>query len=225
MPSRSEKPSIQREMIAWMSKLRRWLPTAGLIAAALLTTWVVRQIDGAGPPAAPDRDQDPDFFLENFTTTTTDSSGAIKRQLSARRQLHFHDTDSNELTDPHLVLYHPERTPWHIESERGWISGTGEVVLLLGRVRAWRDDELGVRLIDIRTRDMRILPDTEYGETDKPVLIRSRGNETRGVGMRAYLQESRLELLSQVTTVYRKNTAPASLPLDPNTDPTAKESN
>jgi lipopolysaccharide export system protein LptC len=186
----------------WFAQARKWLPTAGLIIVAVATTWMVRQFEQPPAPERVDRVEDPDYFVENFTTTTTDETGAVVRRISAERLLHFPDTDTNELEKPHLILYHPTRTPWHIEAERGWLSASNEVVLLLGRVHAWRDDDVGARAIDIRTRDLRILPNTEYGETDQPVVIRTKHTETRGIAMRAYLNESRLELLARVTTTY-----------------------
>ena len=50
-----------------------------------------------------------------------------------------------------------------------------------------------------------MLPDTQYGETDKPVVIRTPSSETKSTGMRAYLEQRRLELLSGVNTVYERN--------------------
>ena len=173
-----------------------------MIAAALLTGWLAHQFEGFQPLAPAKRDEEPDYFLENFTTTTTDESGTLTRALSAKRLLHFPDTDTNELTEPHLVLFRTTGTPWHVESERGWISGSGDVVLLLGRVHAWRDDARGERLVDIHTRDMRILPNDDYGETDSAAIIRSRGSEARGVGLRVDADQDRVELLADVSTVY-----------------------
>ena len=46
----------------------------------------------------------------------------------------------------------------------------------------------------------------EYGETDRPVVITTPTTETRGVGMKAYLKESRLELLSKVHTRHEPTT-------------------
>lgn len=191
----------------WWKRLlgyRQWIPTTSLVAAAILTTWIVRSFDPevTSPTAFPD--EDPDYFVENFTTTVTDPTGNIKRQLSAARLLHFPETDTNELTAPHLILYRASGTPWHVKSERGWVSASGEIILLLGRVHAWRDDDRGIRVVDIHTRDLRILQSADYGETDKSVVIRSRGSETRGIAMRAFLKDSRIELLSEVTTIYQK---------------------
>ena len=36
---------------------------------------------------------------------------------------------------------------------------------------------------------MRVLPETDYGETDQPVVVTTRHSRSRGVGMRAWLDE------------------------------------
>ena len=97
--------------------------------------------------------------------------------------------------------------PWHVRSERGWVSAAGDVMLLLGKVHIWRNTADGELDLDIKTEDLRVLPDSDYGETDKPVLITTPTSESRGVGMRAFLDTSRYELLSQVQTVYDKKRA------------------
>jgi lipopolysaccharide export system protein LptC len=97
-------------------------------------------------------------------------------------------------------MYRQEGEPWHVRSERGWVSPSGDVMLLLGKVHIWRNNASGLKELDIKTEDLRVLPEDEYGETDKPVLITTPTSETRGVGMKAHLAESRLELLSNVKT-------------------------
>ena len=84
------------------------------------------------------------------------------------------------------------------------MSADDDVMLLLGEVHIWRDGADGVREIDLRTTDLRVLPESEYGETDKPVVIRTPGSESRGIGMRAYLNQRRIELLSEVRTIYER---------------------
>ena len=45
-----------------------------------------------------------------------------------------------------------------------------------------------------------VLTASEYGETTEPVTIRTPASTSSGVGMRAWLGETRFELLSKVRT-------------------------
>lgn len=176
-----------------------------MIGLVVASGWLWNRLDSSHREAASRARHIPDYFVENFTTTTMGETGEPTRRLSAKYMAHFLDTETKELERPYLVLFSQSETPWHIQAESGWVSAANDVILLSGKVHIWRDDEAGQREVDIVTEDLRILPDTEYGETEKLAIIRTPGAESRGVGMRAYMNERRLELLSQVRTVYEKN--------------------
>lgn len=180
---------------------RRWLLALVLSTLAAGTAWYLHGLqreDSAGRVEGAHR---PDFYMESFSSLTTDARGMPRRRLSGKRLDHYPDTDTHEITEPHLELYEGDREPWHVASERGWVSPDHDVILLQGRVYVWHEDPLGRRVMDIVTRDVRVLPDREYAETEEPALIRTPDTETRGVGMRAWLGENRVELLSHVRTV------------------------
>lgn len=180
--------------------LRRYGPMTVLLGIAAASFWVLRELDADlfGRPAS--ESHAPDLYMENFVTTTMDPAGRPHRRVEARYMAHFPDTDTHELERPYMVLYREQGEPWHVRSERGWVSAGGDVMLLLGKVRIWRNNASGLRELEIRTEDLRVLPEREYGETDKPVLITTPTTVTRGVGMKAHLAESRLQLLSNVKT-------------------------
>lgn len=175
-----------------------------LAAVASLSGWFLKRLDTESPKRAEDALRLPDYYVENFTATTLGRSGFPTRRLDAAYMAHYPETDTHELTDPYMVFFAERATPWHVRSERGWVSPDGEEMLLLGKVHIWRNDESGDRQIDIRTEDLRVLPRTEYGETNKRVIITTPSSESRGLGMRAWMGKSRLELLSQVRTVYEQ---------------------
>lgn len=186
---------------------RRWLRWAGfaaLVAVAAASTWLTRILDRATTPLPAIARHEPDFYMEKFSSTVMGEDGRPRRDIQAEYMAHFPDTDTKELAQPRMVLYRPSELPWRVASERGWVSAKEDVMLLLGAVRIWRENAAGKHEIDISTRDLRVLPGTEYAETDRPVLIRTATSESRGVGMRAYLRQSRLELLSKVHTRYAK---------------------
>lgn len=190
--------------------ITRWGPLIVLLALALGTGWLVRELEPRPQQAEAAPTHVPDFYMEEFTSTTMAASGRPKRRLQADYLEHFPDTEASDLVNPYLVLYKAEGQPWHVRSERGWSSSEGEVLLLLGRVHIWRNDETGERDMDIYTRDLRVIPETEYGETEEPVLITTNTTESRGIGMRAHLAQDRVELLRDVHTVYRRPQAATS---------------
>ena len=179
--------------------LRQWAFPAVLLAVAGASGWMLYTLDFDESTAAQKPTDAPNAYMENFITIEMDDAGRPKRRLEADYMAH-HDDETVELSNPHYVLYRAEGEPWHVRSERGWVSADGTVVQLLGKVDIWRNDGSGVRDVDIRTEYLKVLPESEYGETAEPVTIRMPASTSNGVGMRAYLDETRIELLSQVRT-------------------------
>ena len=186
--------------------LRRHGATAVMAVVALLSFWTLRELDVDLFAPGDDERHSPDFYMENFQSTVMGPDGRPQRRVEAEYMAHFPDTDTHEFQRPYMVMYRDLGPPWHVRSERGWVSASGDVMLLLGQVHIWRNDASGNKELDIKTEDMRVLPERDYGETDKPVVITTPTSQTHGVGMRAHLAESRLELLSNVRTHYEAST-------------------
>ena len=177
----------------------RWALVVALTAAAGASAWALYNLDLEESVAAETRSDAPDAYMEHFTTVEMDDAGKPKRRLEADYMAYMAD-ETIVLSNPYYVLYRADGEPWHIRSERGQVSADGNVLQLLGNVDIWRTDGAGVRELDIRTEDLMVLPDSEYGETTKPVTIRMPASTSQGIGMRAYLDETRIELLSKVRT-------------------------
>ncbi len=185
-----------------VARLRRHLPLGLLLTLALASAWTVRVLEMPQVRVQRSAPHEPDYYLERFVTTVMDDSGRPRRRIEAEYLAHFPDTDTKELSRPQVILYRDGAEPWRVVAERGWISANDDVMLLLGAVRIWRNAPDGGKDIEIRTRDLRVLPQTDYGETDQPVVIETPRSVSQGVGMRAYLRQGRVELLSNVRTRY-----------------------
>ena len=182
-----------------MATLGRWGVPAALLAAAGTSGWMLYNLDFDAPVTAQRPSDAPDAYMENFVTIEMDDAGKPKRRIEAD-YMAYHADETVELSNPRYVLYRAEGEPWHVRSERGQVSADGTVVLLMGKVDIWRNDASGARALDIRTEHLKVLPESEYGETEEPVTIRTPAGTSTGVGMRAYLDETRFQLLSQVRT-------------------------
>ena len=182
-----------------MATLGRWGVPAALLAAAGTSGWMLYNLDFDAPVTAKRPSDAPDAYMENFVTVEMDGAGKPKRRIEAD-YMAYHADETVELSNPRYVLYRAEGEPWHVRSERAQVSADGTVLLLMGKVDIWRNDASGARALDIRTEHLKVLPDSEYGETEEAVTIRTPAGTSTGVGMRAYLDETRFQLLSQVRT-------------------------
>jgi lipopolysaccharide export system protein LptC len=177
-----------------------WVPAAVLVALAVASGLWLSAFSQRQGNSERFTGRAPDLTMDEFEVTTMGEDGNPLRRLSAAHLAHFTKTGTKELRRPHLVIYQAKAEPWHIASERGWVSAENDVLMLLGKVDIWRNYRDGKREIHIETEDLRVLPNEQYAETEFAVAISTKESLTQGTGMRAYLDESRLQLLSGVKT-------------------------
>lgn len=190
-----------------MSGLRRWSAALVLLLVAGATAWLADRLDRDQPGSGPPPSHEPDSYMEGFTRSTMDARGRVESRLYAERMFHYPDDDSTRLTRPRIEIL-GDGPRWYAAAETGYVDGTGEVVLLRGEVRMWRDDAAGGRALEVMTTRMRVLPTVRYAETDDPVTLVTPTSVAHAVGMRGDLRFNRLELLTHVRTRFDKRAKP-----------------
>ncbi|WJW74857.1 LPS export ABC transporter periplasmic protein LptC [Thiohalobacter sp. IOR34] len=186
-----------------MIPARNALQLGLLSAAALLSWWIYQQASRPPQQAAGDERHVPDAFMEDFTASTLDAEGRLQHRLWAERSVHYADDDSSELSRPRLELYRPDGPPWRVRSRQGWLSGGGREVRLDGQVVIRRAAPPGGRPVEARTERLLLWPERDYAESPVAVSYLTTGLRVEAVGMRAYLDQERLELLSRVRARYQ----------------------
>ena len=145
----------------------------------------------------------PDYYLENFTTTSMNDKGAPKHRIKGDNMIHFIDEDSTEITNPVMTVYDDKLPPWVIVAESGWMSGDGDLLMLLGEVQMDRSGTETARPVHIDTHDLRVQPNDDWAETEREVFITTLDDRMKGVGMRALFSKPiRFQLLSKVQSHY-----------------------
>lgn len=182
--------------------LTRILAVVLLLGLAWATWWLQKSVNPASAPAMSQQRHDPDYIMENFSSSLMDSSGRLNYRLRAVRLAHYPDDDSTEIEQPVVVVYRDQVKIWRIESERGISKGSGGQILLAGKVDLRRLESSREGPMQVHTSDVTIYPDRDLGQTSQPVSIVNKQGETRAVGMRIHIKEERLELLSNVKSIY-----------------------
>ena len=138
-----------------------------------------------------------DFYASNTYTVQYQADGKLHYELTADKVEHVKASDITLMTAPNMNLFRGSELPWKIRSERGEVSPGGVEVELIDKVRVERTDAKGRPTI-LTTSRLTVFPDKEYAQTQQAVRIDAANGVTTAQGMKAYLQDSRMHLLSNV---------------------------
>ncbi len=177
-----------------------------LILAAAGSSWLMQRASQQDEETATAFIYDPDYFMEDFTVTAMGDDGLPAYRLYAIYMEHREIEDTSELYEPELEIYRTDRQPLYITADKGWVTENNEVILLQGRVRMWEKNRNGEITLNVDTNEARVLLVEEYAETDQYAVIVNGKTTVTGYGVRAHLDENRLEVLKhEKTTIVRSD--------------------
>ena len=185
-----------------MPKIPRYLLTAGLIGLAIVLGLSVGYFNIR--PASFDSQlrisdpSQPDFYMENARILMLNAEGTPAYQLTSERATHQREDSSTLLTKPELLFYREgEAQPWLLEADRGVVTTGGDRVDLEQNVLLQQQDP-NRATTQLTTQALTLFPQRDYAETAQDVRIEAAGSVTTATGMKVFLNDGRLELLSTV---------------------------
>ena len=184
------------------SRLLIWAPLLMLLLLAALTWW----LDSKVQPLAPKRDgssrHDPDYIVENFTTTRMSKDGTPRYILTAKKMVHYPDDDSTHLESP--VFRHIEggKPEINITSNHALLSSGGDDAYFTGDVKVVREARDQYPELKAFTSFLHVIPDQDLAKTDKPVTLTEPHSIVTAVGLEFNSDTRVLKLLSKVKGHY-----------------------
>ncbi|WP_437881768.1 LPS export ABC transporter periplasmic protein LptC [Pseudomonas sp. LRF_L74] len=175
------------------------LPIIVLLAALLAAVgyWNIRPESFMDHQAATDAESPVDFYATKVNTRQFQEDGQVHYDMTAERLDHMKASDITELSKPDLQLYRGTAYPWHVQSERAEVAPKGKQVELIDAVRIARTDAKD-RPVVITSSRMTVFPDEQYAQTAQAVRIEAANGVTTAQGMKAYLNDGRVFLQSNV---------------------------
>ncbi|WP_166360782.1 LPS export ABC transporter periplasmic protein LptC [Pseudomonas akapageensis] len=142
-----------------------------------------------------------DYYAINAHSVQFLPDGKLQYEMTADKVEHLMASQVTLLTKPDLQMYRGTAYPWHVQSERGEVNPDGTEVELIDSVRVARTDQKN-RATIITSSRMTVFPQQEFAQTQQAVRIEGGGGWSTGVGMKAYLKDSKINLLSNVRGQY-----------------------
>lgn len=191
--------------------LKNWLAPLAIIVLTILFLlfWDTPPQSFLKPEIEPQAQiKFPSNILHNSVNRRYDTDGQLNSVFEAEESRYFQvnpkrrtHKDYAELKLPKLTLHSSEKPPWRITADEGKAEKNGDLIKLWGNVHIWQQDEFG-QISELTTPYLVVKPEQQYAETDKPVMIVSAGSTTNAVGMKAFLQQDKIQLLSQVRGIH-----------------------
>lgn len=183
-------------------KIRNFL-LFGVIAALFLAVgyWNISPERFLDKPVAQVDQSVIDYYATNAYSVQFLPDGKVQHEMTADKVEHLKASEVTLLTNPDMNLYRGTEFPWHVTSLRGEVNPDGTQVELIDSVRVARTDEQNRDTIITSSR-MTVFPQQQYAQTEQDVRIDGAGGVSTGKGMKAYLKESRIHLLSNVRGQY-----------------------
>jgi len=140
----------------------------------------------------------PDYYLTKATIQQFDTQGQLSSSIYAQRFSHIREFDSTDMIQPRFNIYLGQGSTWFGRADDGLILDSGAQINLNGNVLVTNGPDI-VSPLSLSTQSLRLLPASNYAESDSLVKLSTHYSHLTGTGMRLTLSDQRLQLLSQVT--------------------------
>jgi lipopolysaccharide export system protein LptC len=177
-------------------RLRLILATLAVLLAAA-GYWNIRPESFTDKTVDDSIGNDIDFYVIKAKSTQFQLDGKLANSMTSDKLEHLKSSDITLLSNPDLLLYRGTELPWHVRSLRAEVAPEGTQIELIDSVRVARIDAKGRPTI-LTTSRLTVFPDKEYAQTKQAVRIEAANGVTTAQGMKAYLNDGRMLLLSNV---------------------------
>ncbi|MBX9913902.1 MAG: LPS export ABC transporter periplasmic protein LptC [Pseudomonadaceae bacterium] len=180
------------------NKLRlRFILASLAVLLAAAGYWNIRPESFTSQSASEISNNDIDFYVIDAKSTQFQADGKLANTMTSDKLEHLKSTDITLLSNPDLLLYRGTELPWHVQSLRAEVAPEGTQVELIDSVRVARTDAKGRPTI-LTTSRLTVFPDKDYAQTEQAVRIEAANGVTTAQGMKTYLNDGRMLLLSNV---------------------------
>ena len=188
-----------------LDSLALYLPGLVMAIFALGSWWLVRSLPTLlnDAPTKAVR-QEPDYYLNQFSVQSFNSSGRLIKEISGKRAQHFPDSDTLEISDVVLQGVNPNGKRFNARADRALAKGDGSEMTLMGDVLLTQhasSKNNGLLPTDLRSQKLNTMTKEERLFSNVPVEIRRGQDVFTANSMRLNSQTGEYELTGKVRGV------------------------
>lgn len=146
--------------------------------------------------------QIPDSVIKTLTVRQFNEQGRMANRLETPLLRHTPQNDTHFLQKPIILITQDNQSPWHIQSEKAIAINGQEQITFIKNVIIHQDKGEHNDESTLRTEKIIYFPNLQKAATNLAVTFEQSGTVVNSVGMNAWLNEKKVQLLHQARGHY-----------------------
>jgi len=146
-----------------------------------------------------------DMYINNLTVHQFDTDGQLVNYLQTPLMRHTPLNNTHWLKTPHIIIAQDNQPAWEIHSEQATTLNGGEQITFNKNVVIHQKKDEHTEESTLKTESVTYFTKDKLATTELDVTYKRPGTIVQSVGMKAYLAEKRVLLLSQARGTYEPN--------------------
>jgi len=146
-----------------------------------------------------------DLIINDLTVHQFDDAGKLVNYLQTPLMKHTPEKNTHWLKTPHIMAIQQKEAHWDIHSEEATSINNGQQITFEKNVVISKKEDNKQNESTFKTEEITYYPKEKLAITKKEITYIESGNKIQATGMKAYLDEKRIQLLSQARGTYVSN--------------------
>lgn len=147
----------------------------------------------------------PDTIITQLTLRQYNVKGSVSHYLQTPSMHHVPLNNTHHITTPHIIVVQENQPPWEIHAKEATAIQGGQQISFNKNVIIHQKQDEHTQESTLETEEMIYFPHKQLATTAKRVTFTQAGNVVTSTGMKAYLAENRVQLLSNAQATYESN--------------------
>lgn len=147
----------------------------------------------------------PDAIVSGLTIRQFNDQGHLINLLESPKMQHIPNQNTNLFESPHIILTQDNQPSWDIRSQKAHATNKGEQINLSDNVIIHQNTNNSTKESTLKTEALTYFPKQKFATTPLAVSFEQAGSTIHAIGMNAYLDDKRVELLGKTQATYEPN--------------------
>lgn len=143
-----------------------------------------------------------DIVISNLVVSQYDDTGHLTHYLKTPLLQHIPLHATHVLTKPYILVTQDTKTPWEIQSKHAVALYNGKQITFSDEVSIHQNESSKTPASDLKTQELVYFPESKFATTSKKIIFTQQGSVITSMGMNAFLDENRVQLLNHAQGMY-----------------------